>query len=289
LIIGENGANPITSYISVTTSYPATGSQYSDHSGILVNGARVADPVAGVDIENSGRASVGICNGCLVQQTHAQSGFADRSISPVGIALHGTYSYDAIDAWGPSGTAAITADGAIINAQNNRNVSAFNIYSTVVPAGWNYNDGIRSVMTVPAGSTAINTNNFGAYMQCSSTPSGPGGQCVNVFTVGQTAVNNSRMWGLNPTLNDGTSNTPSARTGRVLVGAEFDFTTANTTANGTTISGISLILNNLSANQQSAALQISSIGNGAWGVGLNCSDGSTPECIYAGVGAKTGP
>jgi hypothetical protein len=96
------------------------------------------------------------------------------------------------------------------------------------------------------------------------------------------------MWGLNPTLNDGTSNTPSARTGRVLVGAEFDFTTANTTANGTTISGISLILNNLSASQQSAAIQISTIGNGNWGVGLNCSDGSTPECVYVGING-TGP
>jgi hypothetical protein len=98
LIIAENGANPITSYISVTTSYPATGSQYSAHFGILVNGAKVADPVAGVDIENSGGAAIGICNGCLVPQTHAQAGFEDRSTTPIGLLLSGTYSTSAIRA-----------------------------------------------------------------------------------------------------------------------------------------------------------------------------------------------
>jgi hypothetical protein len=112
--------------------------------------------------------------------------------------------------------------------------------------------------------TAINTNNYGAYMQCYSTPSGPGGQCVNFFSINLAMANNSRVWGLNPALGDGPG-PPSARTGRVLVGAEFDFTTQNTTPNGTQISGIALILNNLGVNQTSAALQISSIGNGNFG------------------------
>ena len=187
-----------------------------------------------------------------------------------------------------SNTAPIATDGSNFNVQNS-STNAYSMYSVLVPAGWMYNDAIRSAAVVPSGSTAINTNNYGAYMQCNSTPSGSGGQCVNVFSVGVTMVDNSRMWGLNPTLNDGASNVPSARTGRVLVGAEFDFTTANTTANGTMISGISLVINNLSANQQSAAIQIGSIGNGGWGVGLNCSDGGTSECIYAGISAKTGP
>ena len=93
---------------------------------------------------------------------------------------------------------------------------------------------------LPAGSTAINTNNYGAYMQCNSTPSGPGGQCVNLFSVNLAMANNTRVWGLNPALGDGPG-PPSARTGRVLVGAEFDFTTQNTTPNGTQISGIALI------------------------------------------------
>jgi hypothetical protein len=106
-------------------------------------------------------------------------------------------------------TAPITLDGSNFDVQIN-STNAHDIYSPLVPAGWVYNDVIPSVATGPAGSSAINTSNYGAYMQCNTTPTGSGGACVNLFAVNLAMADNTHVWGLNPALGDGPG-PPSAR------------------------------------------------------------------------------
>jgi hypothetical protein len=93
------GNNPVTAFMVVAATGGNSTSMTSPnaHFGILLNGASglISD---NVDIENSGRAPVGICNGCLINSPHSIAGIADLSITPIGISLHGTYSGSAISA-----------------------------------------------------------------------------------------------------------------------------------------------------------------------------------------------
>jgi hypothetical protein len=86
LYIGGIIQNPITAYIAISTD-ATVAPKYGAHFGILINGSNVADPTNGADIENSGGAAVGICQGCLIKQTHSQAAFVDNSTTPVGLAV----------------------------------------------------------------------------------------------------------------------------------------------------------------------------------------------------------
>ena len=88
-VSGNAGLNPITAEIAIAPQVIAGSAPNAAHYGLLINGAHVAD---NVDIENSGGAPIGICNGCLLSVTHSQAGFQDNSTTPFGIVLAGNYS-----------------------------------------------------------------------------------------------------------------------------------------------------------------------------------------------------
>lgn len=102
MLSGDFGANPITAFLAFAPT-PTGGPKANAHYGILLNGANglLADAV---DIENSGAAPVGICNGCLIgARTHSIAGIQDKSTSPIGLWLSGTYATASIQL-GDSGT-----------------------------------------------------------------------------------------------------------------------------------------------------------------------------------------
>jgi hypothetical protein len=103
---GNVGNNPVTAFmvVAATGGNSTSMTKANAHFGILINGASglVSD---NVDIDNSGRAPVGICQGCLLPgSTHSIAAYLDNSVSPYGIALNGTYSTTAISAQLPTTT-----------------------------------------------------------------------------------------------------------------------------------------------------------------------------------------
>jgi hypothetical protein len=95
LLLSGLVTNPVTAYVAISAGAGSSLGHPGSHFGILVNGTGqfLAD---NVDIENSGNAAYGICNGCLTPQTHSAAGFRDVSTTINGFEFGGTYSGAAI-------------------------------------------------------------------------------------------------------------------------------------------------------------------------------------------------
>jgi hypothetical protein len=158
--------NPITSYLAISAGDNALTPPGS-HYGILINGARTAKDV---DIENSGGAAIGICNGCLTPQSHSESAFEDRSTSPVGLYLRGTYSMDAISVPGFS----VNGTGA---------PGQIGIYATTAP---------------PAGGFMVqsisNLSGFGIYISNGTPSVGAANGSINLDTTGKLWLHTGGNW-----------------------------------------------------------------------------------------------
>ncbi len=91
IIAGGLINNPITSYFAASDfgQTPKKGA----HFGYLVLGPNTA---IDTDFEDSGGASNGFCSGCLQATSHSIAGFRDKSTTPLGLSLEGTYSGAAI-------------------------------------------------------------------------------------------------------------------------------------------------------------------------------------------------
>lgn len=146
LLLSGLVTNPITSYIAISAGSGSSAGHPGAHFGIVLNGTGnfIADDV---DIENSGNANVGICNGCLTPQTHATAGIKDFSTTPVGLWLSGTYSMNSITAPG----FAVNADGHISVGFNTAPVAAgtqmANVSSTI-NFGIYYSNGTPTITAV---------------------------------------------------------------------------------------------------------------------------------------------
>jgi hypothetical protein len=115
---GDVGNNPVTAFmvIAATGGSDVTFTKANAHFGILINGASgyAAD---NADIDNSGRAPIGICNGCLLPGAqHSTAGIQDNSASPLGLVLNGTYSISGIRAKLP---ASASTGGQYVCADSN--------------------------------------------------------------------------------------------------------------------------------------------------------------------------
>ncbi|MVA47296.1 hypothetical protein GOZ83_19765 [Agrobacterium vitis] len=189
------------------------------------------------DEKAQARSNIGLGTAAVL----AASAIALLGVSPhftvnVGIGVAARFALDVVQ-----DITAPTADGAIHHVANKPDLLATSIYAPQVPAGYYYNDGIRSVMEVSDDSTVTHTSAFGAYYINKSVQGGTGGteaNAVGYFSLGIAAVNNSATWGLNTALNDNTVNGLATLTGRKLIGWEGDFQ-----VNGaSTIQGCALII-----------------------------------------------
>jgi hypothetical protein len=183
----------------------------------------------------------------------------------------------------------IVADGFLLQMTATGYLSAKSIYQyqTLIPI--NIYDTIRAVAIQPVGSTDATVNAFGGYL-VNNNPATGGGQQQNqvlYYGVGIANVDNARIFGLNPVLQDSTvPSGVSAGTGRFLQN-EFDFnvTSANTNVCGLCFSGASTAQPTVSFN----AIKVNQLGVGIkWQSAFVSGNGAAQSAMLVGATAASG-
>lgn len=184
------------------------------------------------------------------------------------------------------GSGVYTADGNVLLAQSS-SMTALQIYNSVIPASYLFYGITRSVLDQEPGTTVQGTAAYDAYIWNNVAQSTTPNQrnAVGLFTVAVNAVAGAASWGINPTCSDahGVSNVAS-----ICIGAEFDFTSNN---NGSTIEGISLILQGTATLSSASAVQVSIVpgASAKWVTGFSTGDGSvTGNALVIGASAVSG-
>jgi hypothetical protein len=175
----------------------------------------------------------------------------------------------------------ITADGSQITIQNS-STTAQNVYSGIT--GGVVYDALRSTVYIPAGSTVLNTEPFGAYVRNrSGSPSSPGVLFYGVCTT----IANSSCFGWNPRLLDSEDGAGHSYTGIKLIGGEIDYDIRQAS---TVVSGISLQLASTVSFAASNGFQVTN-NTPSFGKLANSfvsGDAAASVALFAGATAASG-
>ena len=168
-------------------------------------------------------------------------------------------------------------------------LTASTVVQSVFGADISMQDGLQSVLVLPAGSTVKQANGFGTYVRV-ATPYAPGGAVqVGVGYSGsvETTVDQSAAWGSALALKD---SGPGTGAGRRLVGAEYDFniTKTGTLAEGVVVTGASTV-----APSDDSAAFIADRLNGTitglrWPTGFLARDNASIRAFTAGTSQPLG-
>jgi len=98
LFMRSGGKNMLTGHIQVDGE-PESGNPYAAYFGIRIAGAK-ASKIADIITESSGAVGIGVCSSGVTTCSHSTASINDKSASPVGLKLEGTYSGYAIQSPG---------------------------------------------------------------------------------------------------------------------------------------------------------------------------------------------
>ena len=163
-------------------------------------------------------------------------------------------------------------------------VTANDIYDAIYPDVSNF-DVSCNVLHLAASSSVITNSAVAGYVK-SDAAAAAGGNAVALFGCGMASSNDAAVWGLNTLLQDDATRAVGTGTGRVLIGAEYDFNVMNT---DTDVTGCSVGGNSLSAPAASNGYQVSPLGTGVpWGAGFVTQDAAATVGISIGMLATSG-
>ncbi|CAB4163156.1 Pectate lyase superfamily protein [uncultured Caudovirales phage] len=162
------------------------------------------------------------------------------------------------------------------------NLTANNIYNAVYP-NINSFDVSSAVLQVSSGSTIENATAIAGYF--SNNGASPT-NTVALFGCGLVTANNGAGWGLNTLLQDSSTRTIGAGTGRILIGAELDFNVMNTATN---VIGVSVGGNSLSQPVSANAFIANALGTGiSWTSAFVSFDGCAQNGLSIGAVQSSG-
>lgn len=163
-------------------------------------------------------------------------------------------------------------------------VTANDIYNAIYPDVSNF-DVSCNVLQLAASSSVITNSAVAGYVK-SDAAAAAGGNGVALFGCAMASSNDAAVWGLNTLLQDDATRAVGTGTGRVLIGAEYDFNVMNT---DTEVTGCSVGGNSLSQPAASNGYQVSPLGTGVpWGAGFVTQDAAATVGISIGMLATSG-
>lgn len=183
-----------------------------------------------------------------------------------------------------SNTAAIIADGAQVVIQNS-SVTAENILTPVT--GGVVFDGNRSTVSIPASSSILSGNSYGAYIRNRAGTGSAHGGGVLYYGLATCGVSTTACWGANYRIIDNEDNLTHAFTGITLAGLEIDY---QVTSPATVVGGITqyMLTTAVSSVGGGFACSIASGGTGKWTFCFISNDGASATGAYIGATAASG-
>lgn len=98
LFMRSGGKNMLTGHLQVDGD-PEAGTPYAAYFGIRIAGAK-ATKIADIITESSGAVGIGVCSSGVTTCSHSTASINDKSTSPIGLKLEGSYSGSAIQSRG---------------------------------------------------------------------------------------------------------------------------------------------------------------------------------------------
>lgn len=188
---------------------------------------------------------------------------------------------------------------AVITVPTNTGVSSYSFKNTSKTAHDIYvalngplkhYDGVQSVVDVLSGSDVEHATAVAGYMR-NASPAGSPTNGVAVFGLATAVVDGAAVWGVNTLLQDADNRAVGTGTGRILLGAEFDFNVMNPATN---VIGVSVGGNGLSQPNSANAFIVNSLeglstaGAVKWSTGFWSQDGCADIGLVIGAKHKTG-
>jgi hypothetical protein len=158
--------------------------------------------------------------------------------------------------------------------------------------GYTEYDSMAGMAIATLGSTKVNVTGVAGYVKNQNPGTSASQNVVALFGTVLSEVNNAQSWGVNTICMDNATYVVGTGTGRLCVGAEFDFNVMNP---GTAVTGVLLTGSSLSQPTKAAGFAVASLQHGTvvaqpfhWITGFQTGDGAAVTALYAGMAAASG-